>query len=115
MQECDAVVPGERAIGERGRTDRQKPPAGRNRSDRFAQAGERKPVELPEQKPGRYGHRTEPNNRPCDVLNAPHAFLSARGGKLRSASPSLPEQGGEGKAVSWLRTCGTGEFRWLGR
>src|SRR5271165_2595665 len=97
MKERDLVVPGERRIGERGGGDRSQPAGGRDRGDRIAQAGERQSVQFLEQKPGRYGHRAQSDDRPRDVLNPPLALFA---GHLTSHAfgPSLPEQGREGKA-----------------
>ena len=91
-----------RAPHRRARSRRpQQPAAERYGGERFAQAGKRQAVQFPEQQPGRNGHRGEADDRPCDVLNALHAAMLL-GPLLRHtcarSGPSLPEQGGEGKA-----------------
>ena len=97
-EERDPVVPGERRIGERGRSEAISPARRRNRGERLAQARIGEAAQFPEQHPGRYGHRPEADDRPCDVLNPLHALACPLLAGHAPASPSLPEQNGEGKA-----------------
>ena len=75
VKKRDPVVPGERRIGERGRSAGHRPARRRDRGERLAQARIGEAAQLPEQHPGRYGHRPEADDRPCDVLNPLHRSL----------------------------------------
>ena len=92
VQERDPVVPGERRVGERGRGAGQRPPHGRDRPERLAEARERQTAQFPQQKPRRHGHRAEADDRPCDVLNPLHARLVreswGKGGPRVASCPS---------------------------
>src|ERR1700678_3445004 len=92
MQKCDLVVPGERSVGEGGRTDRQEPPGGRNREERTPQAGERQPTQVLEQEPGRYRDGAEPDDRPCGVMNALHSGVRSQPATMRPPRPPCPSK-----------------------
>src|SRR5271163_2784653 len=97
MQKCDLVVPGERGVGEGGRTDRQEPPGGRNRKERALQAGERQPTQVLEQEPGGYRDGDEADDRPCGVMNALHSGVRSQPATMRPPRPPCPSKAGNAR------------------
>ena len=85
MGERDLVIPGERAIGEGGRDDRQRPMERRNRGDGVADVVEGQAPQFPEQQPGRKRDRAKPD-RPATEPPSPVSSLIPRPTPARAAS-----------------------------